>query len=109
MDLREAHAALVAALHRLRNPDGGWPYYAGRTSRLESTCWAVLATNVHPDSTPVLKWTQPGGLLVEPATGQVNHAFNALAGLTLNAHQAAEHIYDRAGSSARSPGRSARQ
>jgi hypothetical protein len=87
VDLREAHAALVAALHRLRNPDGGWPYYAGRASRLESTCWAALATNVHPDSTPVLKWTQPGGLLVEPATGQVNYAFNGLAGLTLSAHQ----------------------
>ena len=87
VDLREAHAALVAALHRLRNPDGGWPYYAGRASRLESTCWAVLGANVHPDTTPVTNWAQPGGLLVEPATGQVNYAFNALAGLTLNSHQ----------------------
>jgi hypothetical protein len=85
VDVGEAHAALVAGLNRLRNTDGGWPYYAGRTSRLEPTCWALLGTATAPDSTPLASWTQAGGLLVEPATGQVNYTFNALAGLTFSA------------------------
>src|SRR6187549_3997658 len=25
------------------NPDGGWPYAAGKASRVEPTCWALLA------------------------------------------------------------------
>ncbi len=37
--VRDIQAALLAA----RNPDGGWPYYAGKTSRLEPTAWALLA------------------------------------------------------------------
>jgi hypothetical protein len=81
MELREAHAALVAELWRLRNPDGGWPYYRGRKSRLEPTCWATLGSGVSVDTTPMSRWMSPLGLLVEPATGQVNYAFNGLAAL----------------------------
>ena len=29
-----------------RNADGGWGYYRGRVSRLEPTCWALLALGV---------------------------------------------------------------
>lgn len=35
--------ALTARLTQLANPSGGWPYYAGKKSRLEPTCWALLA------------------------------------------------------------------
>ena len=87
VDVREAHAALVAGLHRLRNDDGGWPYYAGRTSRLEPTCWALLGTGGLPESTPLGGWARTDGLLVEPSVGQINHAFNALAGLTFSARR----------------------
>ena len=34
---------LRTALLSGRNQDGGWPYYAGKTSRLEPTCAAFLA------------------------------------------------------------------
>lgn len=79
--LEAAHAALSAALRGLRNPDGGWPYYHGRRSRLESTCWAVLALGEPLTGSPVASWIQPDGLAVEPSTGVPNHAFNALAAL----------------------------
>ena len=85
MDLPAAHASLVAALYRLRNADGGWPYYAGKKSRLEPTSWAMLATSVTVESTPLLGWLNPAGLLVEPSTGQVNYTFNAVAGLAIGA------------------------
>lgn len=81
MELRAAHAALVAELWRLRNPDGGWPYYRGRKSRLEATCWATLGSGAAFVTTPVLNWMGPRGLLVEPATGLVNYSFNGLAAL----------------------------
>jgi hypothetical protein len=32
------------------NPDGGWAYYHGHASRLEPTCWALLA--LHADAWP---------------------------------------------------------
>ena len=85
MDLPAAHASLVAALSRLRNGDGGWPYYAGRKSRLEPTCWALLATGVAVETTPLSQWMNPAGLLAEPSTGQTNYAFNGLAALALSA------------------------
>ncbi len=84
---RTAHASLVATLHRLRNRDGGWPYYGGRHSRLESTCWAVLGTGVSLDSTPLAGWGSPDGLLVEPSSGEVNFGFNGLAALVMSAPQ----------------------
>jgi hypothetical protein len=81
VDPHAAHASLIAALGRMRNADGGWPYYAGRRSRLEATCWASLGAGVPFAATPVGGWMDGGGLLVEPATGQVNYGFNGLAGL----------------------------
>jgi hypothetical protein len=85
MELREAHAALVETLGQVRNADGGWPYYAGRKSRLEATCWAALGAGARLDTTPVTGWIAADGLLREPSIGQVNYAFNSLCALVLNA------------------------
>jgi len=84
-DPRTARASLLSRLAQLRNADGGWPYYRGRQSRLEPTCWAMLATGVPVDATPLARWTTGSGLLVEPSTGQVNYAFNGLAALAIGA------------------------
>jgi len=68
-------AALVAS----RNADGGWPYYAGKASRLEPTVFALLALG--EDSAPVLrKWPRRDGLFVD-AAGEVNLAFNGQAAM----------------------------
>lgn len=79
-----ARTQLIANLHQLRNIDGGWPYFPGRNSRLEPTCWALLATGSALTSTPLGKWQRADGFLVEPSTGAVNIAFNALAILCAN-------------------------
>lgn len=80
-DLAPAHASLLSALRERRNRDGGWPYYPGRSSRLESTVWASLAVGEPVDRDPLASWRRADGLLIEPATGQLNIAFNALAAL----------------------------
>ena len=36
------------ALRRTQNPDGGWPYFAGKQSWLEPTVYAALALNGEP-------------------------------------------------------------
>jgi hypothetical protein len=95
VDLPAAHAALVETLKLLRGSDGGWPYYRGRQSRLEPTCWAMLATGVDAESTPLASWLQPSGLLIEPATGQLNFGFNAVAGLVLRGHQVGSPLVSR--------------
>jgi len=77
----------------MKNPDGGWPYYAGKTSRLEPTCWALLALQaagerVSPDV--LSTWPRRDGWFVDKSSDAVNVAFNGLAGLTLRALGAAE-------------------
>lgn len=74
---------LEALLRRQRNADGGWGYYAGKRSRLETSCWAVLALS---DADPqVLKsWPVNDGLLLEHAGGEPNYAFHGLAMLVLS-------------------------
>ena len=37
--VKRLREALLAAAAR----EGGWPYYSGKTSRIEPTCWALLA------------------------------------------------------------------
>jgi hypothetical protein len=81
-----------------RNGDGGWGYYQRKASRLEPTCWAVLAlTAIKHDAAPsagavLTHWPARDGLLLEHAGGEPNHAFHALAMLALHAaaleHQA---------------------
>ena len=88
-DAQAARAGLVITLQALRNADGGWPYYRGKLSRLEPTCWALLGADMALATTPLARWAGADALLVEPATGQVNYAFNALAALAAGAQDAA--------------------
>lgn len=74
---------LRALLARSRNADGGWPYYAGRKSRLEPTCWAMLALGDREAARLIEAWRGASKLLVEPGVGIVAYTFNALAALGL--------------------------
>ena len=63
-DAQSGTTALRTFLLAGRNADGGWGYYPGKASRLEPTCWALLAL---PDVDPVVltRWPLAGGLLRE--------------------------------------------
>jgi hypothetical protein len=79
---------LADLLLRARNADGGWGYYAGKKSRLEPTCWAVLALRgqaASVDAAALRTWPSAEGLLLERHDGAPNYAFHALALLTLHA------------------------
>jgi hypothetical protein len=81
-------ASLLPRLIELRNSDGGWPYYSGKTSRLEPTCWALLALQAAGEkvSLDVLQqWPRRDGWFVDKSSDAVNVAFNGLAALTLAA------------------------
>ena len=79
-DLRELQGFLRAN----RNRDGGWGYYPGKASRLEPTCWALLALRGE-DARVLQRWPAVNGFLPERPSGSVNFAFHALALLTLGA------------------------
>ena len=69
-----------------RNADGGWGYYAGKSSRLEPTCWALMALGPQTETADVLRhWPSSGGLLLERADGGPNLAFQGVALLALRA------------------------
>ena len=69
-----------------RNPDGGWGYYRGKSSRLEPTCWALLALGVEGSSGDLLRrWPVNGGLLLERNGGEPNVGFHGVALLALRA------------------------
>jgi hypothetical protein len=76
---------LRALLARTRNADGGWPYYAGRQSRTEPTCWAVLALGDRTGADRLAQWRTPSGLVADPGVASPNFVFNAMAALTLEA------------------------
>jgi len=80
-------AGVRTALVTARNPDGGWAYARGKGSRLEPTCWALLALahsdGQEPDVDVLRVWRQRDGWLADVAGVPPNHAFNALAALTL--------------------------
>jgi hypothetical protein len=97
------HAATCVAvirdtLTRRVNPDGGWGYYEGGASRLEPTCWALLAlggtgaplgSNLDRHRAFFAASQRRDGLLLEPMLREEdrpNLAFNALAALLLAAH-----------------------
>src|SRR5262245_20424581 len=86
-------ADLRAALLGARNADGGWGYVALKQSRIEPTCWALLALGSIDgdlDAVDVLTaWPRRNGWLVDLAGAPANHAFNALAALTMLRHAAA--------------------
>jgi hypothetical protein len=86
MDMHDLTNLLVAG----RNADGGWGYYQHKKSRLEPTCWAVLAlTSSGRDRTAageaLRQWPAREGLLVERAGGEPNYGFQGLALLALHA------------------------
>jgi hypothetical protein len=86
-DPSRLRADLSATLQRARNADGGWPYHPGKRSRIEPTCWALLAlsqANPQPPSLDVLdRWPRHDSWLIDLAGAPPNHAFNAIAALTL--------------------------
>ena len=92
-----------------RNADGGWGYFAGKASRVEPTCWALLAlasrgthdtgqVEAHDARAWLLGCQRADGLLVDAATGSLNLAFNGLAAIALSddtdsqSHAAADRI-----------------
>ncbi len=85
-------ADLADAVGTAANPQGGWGYSAGKTSRLEPTCWALLALarNGAPDSvswdahlTFLRRCQQASGLLADDPALPPNAALNGLAAFTL--------------------------
>lgn len=74
----------------LRNADGGWGYYPGKASRLEPTCWGLLALARHSsapiDIAALRKWPRENGWFLDAQSAPVNYAFNAFAALTLLQH-----------------------
>ena len=86
MDIGDLTDLLVAG----RNADGGWGYYRDKKSRLEPTCWAVLALtaggrNRSAAGAALTRWPARDGLLLERAGGDPNYAFQGLALLALHA------------------------
>jgi hypothetical protein len=84
---------LRLALLAQANPGGGWGYYPGRTSRLEPTCWALLALGGSAkdfDAEPHWRFLtgcqRPSGFLVEDPALPVNFSFNALAAVAMLGH-----------------------
>ena len=80
---------LRQALLDARNTDGGWGYYAGKHSRLEPTCWALLAlgADAAPPAAGFLSQSQlPNGWLIEDAQWPINIGFNALVALAWIRH-----------------------
>ena len=76
-----------------RNADGGWGYYAGKSSRLEPTCWCLLALGADRAGAGVLtRWPADAGLLLEREGGEPNFGFHGVALLAIRAlgieHQA---------------------
>src|SRR5262245_32040111 len=77
------------------SPGGGWPYYAGKRSRIEPTCWALMAlaaTAGDPAewlraAAPHFQWLaraqRADGLLVDAIDAPVNFTSNGLAACTL--------------------------
>ena len=82
--------SLRAALLAHAAVGGGWAYYPGHGSRLEPTCWALLALgSPASDFDPEPHWRflkgcqRTSGLLVENPALPANLAFNALAAIAM--------------------------
>jgi hypothetical protein len=89
----EAVAGLTRTLRSTRNVDGGWAYFAGKSSRLEPTCWAILSLLDSGDEFPLgqldaslallSRWQQRDGFLSDTPNAPPNMAFNGLAALVV--------------------------
>jgi hypothetical protein len=88
--------ATRAALVDAAAATGGWSYYPHQASRIEPTCWALLAlgpTASAPREVAAIAAARgflrglqrPDGLLVEPATPGANYGWNGLTLIALNA------------------------
>jgi hypothetical protein len=79
--MNEVETVLRRRLLDARNGEGGWGYEAFRTSRLEPTCWALLALREPRDEADRLlaAWPSRGGALLEHHDGLANWSFHALA------------------------------
>ena len=75
-------------------PTGGWPYYAGKSSRIEATCWALLALHESWDddaaswlrfAAPHLEWLaaaqRSDGLLRDQPESPANFTANGVAAI----------------------------
>ena len=91
IETRDLAGLLLAA----RNGDGGWGYYQGKATRLEPTCWAILALKgdaaVGDLGRTLRNWPASEALLLERVGGQPNYGFHALALLALVA-AGVEHV-----------------
>ena len=72
-------------LLRARNADGGWGYQAGKASRLEPTCWAILALGRALERKVLEQWPCAEGLLLERSGAAPNYAFHGQAMIVLRA------------------------
>jgi hypothetical protein len=82
----DVRATMRAALLELRNADGGWAYLRGRRSRLEPTCWAVLAlahTGGQITADVLRHWPRENGWIADVPSAPPNVAFNAIVALTV--------------------------
>jgi hypothetical protein len=87
-DIRDQFADV---LRTAANPAGGWGYYPGKFSRIEPTCWSLLATGsgvAAPDRLGIHEQfltgcQRSGGLLSDREDFPVNLTWSALAFLTL--------------------------
>jgi hypothetical protein len=74
-------------LVNVRNSDRGWAYVEGRHSRIEPTCWALLALGradgLSPNVDALRTWPRHSTWLIDMDGLPPNSAFNALAALTL--------------------------
>src|SRR5262245_16877040 len=80
---------LLAKLDEAANSSGGWSYEQGKASRIEPTCWALLALESQTASPSRLlhktfldSCQRASGALVENQQWPVNISFNALAAFT---------------------------
>ena len=82
---RLAAQDLRQRLTRAAAADGLWGYYPGQTSRIEPTCWALMALKPADPLSALQAWQRNDGLLVETNTPVPNYAWNGLALLALSA------------------------
>ena len=86
-------AALRAAVLQAAAADGGWAYYPGDRSRIEPTCWALMALmprTVAAGEAALSKGVafleslqDSNGWLIDPGTVEPNFGWNALAIIAL--------------------------